>query len=267
MKLVVTEAGALWEERPLPAVDETLRLDVGPLTLWVRSEENEIWLAWTRDEGEDASNRSLPDAPAWARWALPGGAHRIRFRPVFADRPLVVKPEHPFTLVKRASARIYVRIPVWVRVEAMVRGAKDPTLLTEIPTVSLSETWWGTFEDGELAYWLVTSGRRKVTDDIFRPHLVVSAIQLDNVSDEDLAVEKHILRTEHLSIYADQGHLWAEEVRIEYRGEDDGTEVHMEQRPPTEAAGAREISPARHQGRSFRSRTFARLRALSGWGA
>lgn len=255
-----------WGERPAPSPGDTLRLDVGPLAAWIRAAENELWIASAQGEDGTPPPGPVPDGAAWSRWALPDGCGTLRITPVFPDRPLVVKPEHAFTLVRRARARIYVRVPVWVRVEALVGPGARPHRLTEIPTLTLSETWWGDFQDGELAYWLVTKGRRKVTDDLFLPHLAISTIQLDNLSDDDLAVEKHILRTEHLSIYEESGHLWAEEVRIEYRGEDEGTEIHMDDRPPREAVGAREISPARHQGKSFKARTFARLRALSGWG-
>lgn len=265
MSEVRSEPHALWGERSAPAPGETVRLEVGPLTVWIRAQDNELWIASVREAGPEEPQRSLTDGVAWSRWALPAGCGTLRITPAFPDRPLVVKPEHAFTLVRRASARIYMRVPVWVRIEVVERDGRRG-LLTEIPTVILSETWWGDFRDGELAYWLVTKGRTKMTDELFLPHLVISAVQMDNLSDDDLAVEKHILRTEHLSIYQKAGHLWAEEVRIEYRGEVEGTEIHMDDRPPREADGAVEISPARHQGKSFKARTFERLKALSGWG-
>ena len=192
--------------------------------------------------------------------------HHLRLLPVLPDRPLVVKPEHPFTLLRRASARIYMRIPTWIRVEAVEERDGGASVLAEIPTVHLSDTWWGDFQEGELAYWLTTQGRREFTPDLFKAHFVMSAVQLDNRSDDDLRVEKLSLRVEHLSIYEKDGWLWAEEVRVDYHGEDDGSEVHMDDEPPREAAGARELTPARAQRRSFRTRTFARLRAMSGWG-
>jgi hypothetical protein len=179
---------------------------------------------------------------------------------------LVVKPEHPFTLLRRASARVYVRVPAWIRLEAVGQRGGGASVLAEIPTVHLSDTWWGDFQDGELAYWLSTSGRRALTPDFFEDHMVMGVIQLDNLSQDDLRVEKLSLRVEHLSIYEKDGCLWAEEVRVDYHGEDEGSDIHMDDKPPEEAAGAREITPARAQKRSFRTRTFARLKALSGWG-
>ena len=256
----------LWGGRPVPAQGELQRLDIGPLTLWLSADDGELWITHSRAPEGGEPDRSLPDDAQWSRWALPEGQRHLHLSPVFPDRPLVVKPEHDFTLMRRASARIYMRVPIWVRVEVMDRPGGRRALLTEIPTVTLSETWWGDVRDGEMAYWLMTRGRSKVTPDLFDAHLVISAVQLDNLSEDDLQVQKLSLRVEHLSVYEKEGWLWAEEVRVEYHGEDEGTEIHMDDNPPPEAAGATELSPARMQGRSFKARTFARLRALSGWG-
>ena len=256
----------LWGEHPIPGAGETRRIDVGPLAVWLRSVENELWLAHA---GRGENDGPLPEPPAdieWRRWALPEGAHRIRIRPVLPDRPLVVKPEHSFMLLRHASARIYLRIPVWIRVEALQDHGGGGALLAEIPTVQLSDTWWGDHLEGELAFWLPTRGRRRLDTEMFQPHLVIGVVQLDNLSEDDLQVEKLSLRVEHLSVYEKDRWLWAEEVSVNYHGETEGSEIRMEDHPPVEARDAREITPARAQRKSFRARTFARLRAISGWG-
>jgi hypothetical protein len=258
----------LWGDRPTPAEGETLRVDVGPLTVWVKGVGNEIWLTHGRTGGDGTSPAEAPlDELAWSRWALREEPHHLRIVPALPDRALVVKPDHPFNLTRRARARIYVRVPVWVRVEAVDRTGGRPAVLAELPTTALSDTWWGDFLDGELAYWLSTRARRALTPELFEPQVVVGVIQLNNTSDDDLPVEKLLLRVEHLSIYEHQGWLWAEEVRVDYHGETEGSDIHMDDQAPMEAEGAREITPARTQSRSFKARTFARLRALSGFGA
>lgn len=256
----------LWGDHPIPEQGKTERLEIGPLVIWLRGVENELWVTFHRStEGEEPPTEIPTDAD-WSRWALPEDHKYVRVSPVLADRPLVIKPEQTFTLIRRASARIYMRVPVWVRLEATAGPSGPRTLLTEIPTIHLSDTWWGDFQTGEMAFWLATKGRRHITPDLFEPHLVISAVQLDNRSEDDLPVEKHALRVEHLSIYEKDGWLWAEEVRVVYHGEYEGSEIHMDDLPPKEAEGAVEISPARHQTRTFRARTFARLRALTPWG-
>lgn len=257
----------LWGDRTPPAPGETARVDVGPLRLWLRGVENELWLAFDR-KSHDGSD--LPDEPPedaeWSRWAMEHRPHRLRLTPVFPDRPLVVKPEHPFTLLRRADARVFMRAPVWVRLEAVEESRGRALLLTEIPTEVLSETWWGDFLEGELAFWLTTKARRELRPEHFEPHLVMCTLQLTNLSEDDLGVEKLSLRVEHLSIYEKEGWLWAEEVEVNYHGDAEGSEIRMDDEPPAEAEGAREISPARFQTRSLRARTFQRLKALSGFG-
>lgn len=256
----------LWGERRAPAPGETVRLEVGPLAIWLRGVENELWVTHERSPDGGGAPGSLPAHPSWSRWALPTDHKWLRVSPILPDRSLVVKPEHAFTLVSRAEARIYMRVPVWVRLEVMAAPGGPRTTLTEIPTLQLSDTWWGDFSGGELAYWFSTSGRRALSPELFEPHLVLCVVQLENRSEDDLSVEKHLLRVEHLSIFRKEGWLWAEEVQVHYHGEDEGSEILMEDLPPREAEGGEEITPARHQARTFRARTFARLRALTPWG-
>ena len=254
-----------WGDRAPPENGETQRLDVGPVSVWLRRVENEVWIANRLDTAGSAHD-TPPEDHEWSRWAFNDEPHVLRMRPFFPDRPLVVQPEHPFTLLSGAEARVYARVPVWVRLEAVEAAVGTSTLLTEIPTTSLSETWWGTFTEGELAYWLPTAARRYVTADLFEAHRIMCTLQLENRSGDDLLVEKLMLRVEHLSIFRRDEELWAEEVEVHYQGVEEGSSILMEDEPPAEASGARLISPPRVQSRSFQARTFARLKALSGLG-
>lgn len=256
----------LWGDRSLPASGETQRVDAGPLTLWFSGLENEVRIAFQRTQGEPVPpGEGPPDGLEWSRWALGDAPHRLRLRPVLPDRLLVVKSEHPFTLLRRAKARFYTRVPAWVSVEVVEGSRSKGTTLVEIPTEVLSDTWWGDFLTGEMGYWLTTKARRELTPELFEPHLVMSTLHLVNRSDDALPVDKLAWRVEHLSTYEKDGQLWAEETTVHYLGEAEGSEIHMEDRPPQEAAGAREISPARAQVKGLKARTFHRLRALSGW--
>lgn len=258
-----TETDSPWGDRPLPAAGETARVSVGPVTLWIRRVKNEVRLtSHHREDGPLPSGGQPPEDADWSRWALREGVdHALRLSPALPDRMLVVKMEQPFTLLSRAEARIYTRVGAWLRVEAV--GGHGTYRLAEIPTERLSDTWWGDFLHGETAYWLTTKARRELSDDLFEPWLIMCTLQLSNGSPDDLPVEKLGLRVEHLSVFEDAGRLWAEETVVAYRGEDEGSDIRMDDRPPREAEGASEITPARTQSRGFRVRTFARLKALS----
>lgn len=263
------ERNGPWGVHDLPA-GGTGTVEIGPLELWVRFRAGEIWLAhasgdWTRSGGDPA--REPPsDEEGWVRWPVPEGTGGLRLSPVFPPRTLVVKPELSFRLLPHSGARIYVRVPLWARVEAT--GGEEDVTLTEVPSVVLSDTWWGEFTDGELCYWLPTSARRSVGPDLFAPHRAVCPLDLSNRSEGELEVEKIALRVAHLSVFRGAQGLWSDVTRVRYRGENEGSDIDVAGRAPEEAGSeARRVTPPRTPlTKSFRTRTFSRLRTLSGLG-
>lgn len=258
-----------WGDHPLPS-GETLDVRLGPLSLRVRCLADEIWLAhvsgdW-RSRGGSAGRERPSEEESWIRWPVPDETEHVRFSPVFPPRTVVVKPEHSFRLLPGAHARIYVRVPLWVRVLA---AAPDGALaLADVPSVILSDTWWGEFTEGELCYWLSTSARRRTRPESFEPHLAVCPLELANRSDRELEVQKIALRVAHLSIFRDGDGFWSDVTRVRYRGDAEGSEIDVGGRAPDEAeSGAvRVAEPHSPASRSFSARTFSRLRSLSGLG-
>lgn len=267
-----TELAPPWGARSLPGGDETLTAEIGPATFWARSRAGEIWLAhasadWARPEA--GPPRELPpEDEGWTRWPVPAGSEGIHLSPAFPPRPVVAKPELSFHLLPRSEARIYIRVPLWCRVEVATEAkAEDRQLLTERPTVTLSDTWWGELTDGELSYWLPTSARREVTPEIFSPHLAVCPLNLANRSEAELDVERIALRVAHLSLYRDERGFWADETTVRYRGEAEGSEIDVGRRAPDAARKATRVAePRTPLTQSLRARTFTRLWTLSGLG-
>lgn len=255
-----------------PGDDRTVRL--GPLELRLKRVGEEVWIArrWTEEplggEVEETGTGAVASdevEPEWSRWAVPQGTGGLRLEPVFPDRPLVVEPEQTFHLVRGARVRVYVRVPLWVSIEL-----PDPSevSLVEIPTHILSDTWFGDFAEGELAYALPTSARREVTPEIFAPHRAICPLMLGNDAVDQLEVKKLCLRVAHLSVFARGGELWSDETRVRYQGEDEESQIRISGRVPSEAPDAVRIKPPRVPlARGFRARTFARLADLSGFGA
>jgi hypothetical protein len=216
--------------------------------------------------GEEGSEPPSADAEElkWSRWAASSPPEEMEVLPVLPDRPLVLRPENPFNLLPGARARVFVRVPLWLRVRLPESGN---AVVAEAPTRILSDTWWGSHGEGRLAYWLDITARRRAGPDVFRPDRIICPLSLENEAREDLPVEKLLLRAEHLSVFRGSGTLWSDEVRVRYRGEEEGSEIQVTGRTPPEAPEApRLTAPRVPLTRGLTARTFARLKSLPGLG-
>ena len=253
-----SDLASAWGRHSVPHDDEQT-VHVGPLQLTFTRRGDELRLRWWR-QGEPR-----PKARTWSRWAAPSDWDgSIHLRPSLPDRLVVVEPDVEFRLVQHAHARLFVRVPLWVDVSLRDR-AKTPQV--SLPTVVMSDTWWGSVEEGELGYALPTFGRRRLSDSDYEEHLCICPLQLENQSGEDLRVDKVALRTQHLALYGRDARIWANVTRVRYLGEDTGSRITVDSTAPAEAEGAGMLTESRERSeRSFTARTFARLRSTLGGG-
>ena len=248
-----------WGIHSLPE-EGRLALALGPLELEIRRTAGEIRIAHHRP-GDPRRERDSK----WIRWVPAADwSGELALTPAFPNRPVVVRPDNEFWLTQGSQARIYLRMPLEVEIEAL--GPHRATLL-RIPTRVLSDTWWGSTEEGILHYFLDTNARRIMTDAEFLEHLAVCPLQLDNTSADDLLVTRIAIHTEYLSLYRDGTRLWSDETRVRYRGHDEESAVTVSGTAPSEARDAELVRPPREKmSRSFSARTFARLRSsFLGW--
>lgn len=239
-------------------------LAIGPLHLKLRRTSGEIRISYWR-EGDENRFIHAGGQDRWIRWVpAPGWSGELALTPGLPGRPVVVRPEHEFRLVQDAEARIYVRLPLELHIEAL--GARRHTLL-QVATQLLSDTWWGSTESGELHYFLDTQARRTMAEEEFLEHLAICPLQLRNGSQEDLTVSRISLQTGYLSLYRDGTRLWSDETTVRYRGAQEDSNLRVAGAPPAEAPGAELMRAARERvDRGFSATTFARhLRSSLGW--
>lgn len=253
----------LWGEREIP-IDEIQSFRIGPLNIWFTRDAHELRIAYNHIEDDQQISSKMPEDLDWQRWAFKQKTPKLIFRPVFPDRPVVVKPEAAFRVAEDASVRIYVRIPVWVRI--LLAGRQEP-VLQDIPTVTLSNTWFGGMTEGSLCYWLSSGARRSIEPDPARNYLAVCPIQIIDKSPEDLDVQKICLHVENLSLFMNQESLWADETRIDFKGASEASRVEISGKPPVEAKdGELFSSPRKSNKKGFSAMTFSSLKELPGLG-
>lgn len=245
-----------WGSLDLPH-GRTVQLDVGTLHLEVKRTPTEAWVRPSRPHAD----REVPEEE-WRRWSLPEDAG-LELRPAVPDRLLVVAHEYPFRLPAHRRARVYVRVPLFAQMVARSPEIGEIVIADE-PGIVLSDTWWGTWQEGELAYWLSTTARAQVTDDLFVPHAAMCPIHLENVSAEALPVDRFAVRAQHLSLFGHGRRIWTDDVRVRYQAAAEGSEIRFGGGAPEEAPDARMLAgPRIPLRRGLQARTFDRLRALS----
>ncbi len=248
---------------PAPPPDDPPQDEHRPKPTAVPTTEDPLPPTSTTDEPQRTED-APPGSAAWSRWAPKEDLDELLLQPILPNRPLVLAPEVPFTLLPGARARVYVRVPLTVRVQLHPRDGG--TVLQEISTLNLSDTWWGDFVEGELSYWLHTTARRVLRPELLVPHLAICPLELVNESTKDLRVEKLTLRTAHLTLFCggdDTGGYWTDLTRVRYQGDAVESQIEVSGRAPDVAGEARIVlPPAEPQVKSFSARTFARLRGF-----
>ncbi|MFT5128895.1 MAG: hypothetical protein ACI8W8_002514 [Rhodothermales bacterium] len=215
---------------------ESARVYLGPLTAWIRHVKDEWQVATEysddRSRCEFTMNPELPAGLEWQRW-ISGVTRRLRLVPVMPDRPVIVRPANRFAISPGASGVFYSRIPVWLR---LLVGEKEIPL-TEIPSVLLSNSWFGAPHDGDPCYSLRTTARREFDTCDLQPFRARCAVHVYNRSETDeLNIENLCLRVRSLAVYEVKDGLHTNDIRVDYQGENELPDVEHQNAPPVAKA-------------------------------
>lgn len=215
----------LWE--PLfVAEEETLRLGLGPLNIWIHRGTNEWHIAHENVLNEEDRcildrSQDFPSRTDWTRWIIDHQIETIQLCPKLPDRPLIVRPEMPMCLMPKESVLFFVGIPIWLS----IFFGKQSHRATEIPTMRLSNSWFGSVTAGELCYALKTTAKLHLEDLLPHPHRVIFPLEIRNSSTEKLNFERLCLHMKTLNIYQGQSRMWTNRGRVVYRGEEKWSRV------------------------------------------
>jgi hypothetical protein len=248
---------SIWKTYTIEADKPALHLSMESLHIWIKRKDQEVWIAHKHEQEGESLNKPVeeisPDKIKWARWAHKSENEDIRISPVFPDLPVIVSSEYPLKVAKNAKIQIFSRIPVWLQVSL----AKSKYVLTEIPSIKLSRTWFGNPQEGELCYWLSTKARRSLAEVENKPNVINCPIWISNETIEDLDFEKFCYRVERLSIFDVKSELWADETKIEYNGEEQHSDITMTGKLPANIGKGELMNKPRNPvSKSFATRTF-----------
>ncbi len=203
--------------------EQTLYWKIGVLSLWIRRCGSELWI-YSEESGEETSElicagaEPAPEEATWHRWSVAGMGDFLQLKPAMPDRPVVVRPEKALSFCKGVEEVFYARIPFWVSV--LIGGETPDALLCRIPTVTLSNTWFGLdTTKGEICYGMQSSARQSLEGVDPVVHRMICPVRMANTSDDFFDVKRLCIHTRHLNIYHFRGQLWTSRQDITFRGE------------------------------------------------
>lgn len=241
-----------WQERTL-SEGSWLREDFGDLTLVVYSILQEWRVVALRGRQRDClqDGQRPPDDLPWQRWDRGENDVLMRFRPVFPDRPVIVRPRAALHLSPRARAVFYVGIPAFIEVSAHSEGQFER--LGAWPSDPLSNTWHGTPMAGKLCYSVKTRARREFIREDWQEMSIISTVEIANTGSRTLPFERLFFETNHFAVFEYEGRLWANHARIRTGEKDDSlSAIVFGTKPTGDAARGLELTPPR-MGRVRRS--------------
>mgnify|MGYP005986565375 CR=1 FL=1 len=161
-----------------------------------------------------------------SRHITSGNTHTVEIKPSLADRTVVCRPKSPITIVPGASVVMYLSTPIWLTVSVK---DKTVTLLKEVATQRLSDTWFGaSTREGELCYASQTIGRLDIDKLPFREQRAVTPLLIENKASNDLIFERIALPVPSLSLFTTpSGQLWTQNVTLTRENDGDFAKLKL----------------------------------------
>jgi hypothetical protein len=241
----------------------------GSLSLWIehRNEEYLISHVYTEEDTKGASviqvrdQKDVPEDLLWNRYIVQDTSAKFQLVPALPNRAVVVSPEFPIKLAPKSGTVFYMSIPLWVQI---MTGTKKKTLLMEIPSQILSNTWFGDALTGELCYALTTRARREVAETAEMEHRIICPVHVWNSGTDPLDFQKLCVHVEHLRVYGGTRHLWSNEVSITYMGEEHPSEIRYEERMPKNEKECQVLSMEREPAqKNIISKSFSFFKSIT----
>lgn len=159
-----------------------------------------------------------------------GSSQHLYLEPGLPDLPIVIKPSTDLKLLPGCTMNAFINIPMVLQLK--FGSSKKKILLQEFPLKSLSKSWFGDPESGEIAYFLESSLQDtpgSCSEEINGIHCPVSVI---NKTNQVLPLERMMLRVPYLTIYKGEKKYYSNTTKIAYKGQDQISQINIIKVPP-----------------------------------
>ncbi len=216
-----------------------------------------------RREGETlvVETGSASDGEPLSRRFITGESTGLMLEPALPELPVVIIPTSELSILPGQKLETLLAIPLLLSVTTGTNASKKT--LWEESIVSLSQSFFGAPDSGELAYSL-ESGlplRRNALDR--SPENAYCPLTIHNKSDQILHFERMILRAPWLSLYYGSDGIYTSPVQISFKGADQTSQVHIKKKPMETEPPMKPAAPPRtKEEKSVLKKSFFFLKTL-----
>ncbi len=181
--------------------------------------------------------------------------------PALPPLPVVIRPENRISIVTKTDLQIFLEVPLMVQIR--YGSQKNNSLLWECRRETLLKTWFGTAEEGEMAYAIESPMYDNLGDLKLTKNFITCPIAISNHSSQILAFERMVLRVPYLTIYKGECRLYSGTTRITFTGPDQVSKITLPKAPPQVEERISIMTQAREQlGAHALRRSFSRIKTL-----
>ena len=197
-------------------IDKTTHIRTGYVDLWVKKTGRECFLNIIRSKTplDPVVEISEPEEDSgWTRIITDSPSGTLTVQPAVPDRAVVVQSPDEIIIPVKQSAVFFIEIPLVLRLK--IKSNPD-ILINDIPTGFFSNTWYGDFAEGILAYSSNTIISSEILKDI-PPSSAVARITVSNKSNSPVKFRKIAVYAQNLNIYSSADNmLWTDNSSITF---------------------------------------------------
>ena len=231
---------------------QPVKISIGDLEMKVTMEEN-LWITAYRYRGGNGDY-------IVTRIHLKKKSDTLYLKPSMPDRPVVVDFENQVRIVTGHRVCFLVPIPLTVDLSP---DADGPVLMN-LPSVALSNTWFGDHFSGILSYSLKT--HPIVSQSMWQPtnYEALCPVEVMMESQDIFSFRRICLYAQYLGIYRKGNVFWNEGVVVDYPAESE-VRISLMENKPSESDGYVIVSlPRESSDRTILERSMTLLRRYTG---
>jgi len=233
---------------------------IGGISVRARREADEWLLAHSYDSAEP--DDLFADDPAWTRYVTVAG-DPLTLEPALPDRPVLIRPRSPIVILPGRWGRFYFSVPLWLRFVSESEGKQ--VTMTELPSQSLSSTWFGDMQTGELCYAIDSRLLRSAPDEDDDEAFARCEVEIRNSSPDKLQFERISVHVQYMNLYSSNGRFWSNKVEVLFKGADQVSQLSYRPDPPEQLTRPTKVcEPREVLDRNIFKRSFNLIREITG---